>query len=190
MKKKNVMKRIGIIMSLVLISIMFMGNSGCEPTPMVDSAYNEAAKANEDAIKNVISNDTLPTIERSLERENIKRRVEFINQADRIGYLYLISDNGQLIKEVQVLGKVSSLNSYLTPMEQIEWFRSVDVGDGYGDVPIVTQAADLDGTYGENAEGIFWFTPDEVYQEWSGMYFYSSERMTFTTQPLLIEQIK
>lgn len=55
------------------------------------------------------------------------------------------------------------------------------------ETPVVTQATDLDGTYGKNAQGIFWFTPDGVYQEWNGLYFYSSERMSFTTKPLLIE---
>jgi hypothetical protein len=72
-------------------------------------------------------------------------------------------------------------------MEDIQLVNN-DMGEYYGSTPVVTQAADLDGTYGDNATGIFWFTPDGVYQEWSGMYFYSAERMTFTTQPLLIEQ--
>lgn len=179
------------ILGVLLVLVITIGLVGCtEPIEMEQTSYEKSIKANEEAVKDIISNDTLPQITKSLERENIKRRVEFINQPDRIGYLYLLSDSGQLIKEVQVLGKVSSLNSYLTPMEQIEWFRSVDLGEGLGDVPIVTQAPDLDGTYGENAKGIFWFTPDGVYQEWSGMYFYSSERMTFTTQPLLVEQVK
>lgn len=179
------------ILGVLLVLVITIGLVGCtERIEMEQTSYGKSIKANEEAVKDIISNDTLPQITKSLERENIKRRVEFINQPDRIGYLYLLSDSGQLIKEVQVLGKVSSLNSYLTPMEQIEWFRSVDLGEGLGDVPIVTQAPDLDGTYGENAKGIFWFTPDGVYQEWSGMYFYSSERMTFTTQPLLVEQVK
>lgn len=39
----------------------------------------------------------------------------------------------------------------------------------------------------ENTQGIFWFTPDGVYQERNKLYFYSSERMSFTTKPLLIE---
>lgn len=162
---------------LIILSLMLVvGLVGCR---IEESTYQKSSRANEQAIKDIIANDTLPKITRSLERENIKRRIEFINQPDRIGYLYLLSENGQLIKEVQVLGKVSSLNSYLTPMEDVRNF-------GNGGVA-VTQAADLDGTYGENSDGIFWFTADGVYQEWSGLHFYSSERMTLTTQPLLME---
>jgi hypothetical protein len=190
------MKR-NLLISIVLLVIMcmfIMGNtSGCESeTPVSEtSSFQEASKTNEANASNIIKNDTLPTVTKSLERENIKRRIEFINQPDRIGYLYLLTENGQLIREIQVLGKVSSLNSYLTPMEDIQWFKGTDVGDSWGDVPIVTSAPDLDGTYGSNAEGIFWFTPDGVYQESiGGISFYSSERLTFTTKPLLVEEVK
>lgn len=33
--------------------------------------------------------------------------------------------------------------------------------------------ADVDGTYGENDNGIFFFTPDGKCIEWSGEYLYS-----------------
>lgn len=180
-------KIISIALMVLVVLIVAAGLVGCaEYVEAQPSSFEASGQANEEAVKSIINNDTLPKITRSLERENIKRRVEFINQPDRIGYLYLLSENGQLIKEVQVLGKVSSLNSYLTPMEDIQLIEHK--GDNRWIVtPVTTQAADLDGTYGENAAGIFWFTPDGIYQEWSGLYFYSSDRMTFTTQPLLME---
>lgn len=103
------------------------------------------------------------------------------------GLTFKMSENGQLIKEVQVLGKVSSLNSYLTPMEDIQILEGVDLGEYFGDVPVVIQAADLDGTWGENTNGVFWFTSDGVYQEWNGLSFYSAERVSFTIEPLFVE---
>lgn len=190
MRVKNLRRRFVVIVAmlfLIIFTVVMLTGCGIEPTPITNSSYQESAEKNEEAVKDLISNDSLPQIEKSLERENIKRRIEFINQPDRIGYLYLLSDSGQLIREVQVLGKVSSLNSYLTPMEQIEWFKDIDLGDGWGDVAITTQAPDLDGTYGENAEGVFWFDADGVYQEWNGLYHYSSQRLTFSVQPILIE---
>lgn len=178
--KRKVMVAAGFVsMSLLL--------AGCEEMVSEPSSYKEAAAVNEQAVNQMIENDTLPEISVSLERENLKRRAEFINQADRIGYLYLLSDNGQLIKEVQVLGKVSSLNSYLTPMEDIQIVRHEGDGSLSMETPVTTQAADIDGTWGENAAGIFWFDADGIYQEWSGMYFYSAERQSFTTQPILVE---
>jgi len=182
------MKKIPVILIWLIIVLSLTGCSYEVPEPET-TTYEQTSKANEEAVKNLVKNDDLPEITRSLERENIKRRIEFINQPDRIGYLYILTENGQLIMESQVLGKVSSLNSYLTPMEDIQWFRDVDLGEGWGDVPVVTQAPDLDGTYGENANGIFWFTPDGVYQEWlnGGIIVYSSERRSFSSQPVLLE---
>ncbi|MDF2879710.1 MAG: hypothetical protein K0R54_267 [Clostridiaceae bacterium] len=181
------MKKIICILLIAMVLLSLVGCMSTSSMPVEDnSSYEASSKANEESAKAIMANDTLPKITKSLERENIKRRIEFINQSGRIGYLYLLSDAGQLIKEVQVLGKVSSLNSYLTPMEEIHTIEH-DMGEYWGETPVITQAPDLDGTYGLNADGIFWFTPDGVYQEWSGQYFYSADRMSFTTQPLLME---
>jgi hypothetical protein len=61
-----------------------------------------------------------------------------------------------------VHGKVSSLNSFLTP--DSEYYSSSHNCDWL---------ADVDGSYGENDSGIFFFTPDGKYIEWSGCYLYS-----------------
>lgn len=169
------MKKIKFVL-LTLIATMAL--VGCENIPK--SAHKQASEQNELAAKTLVQNDTLPQITRSLERENIKRRVEFINQPDRVGYLYVLSDQGQLIQEVQVNGKISSLNSFLTPMEEV--YRST-----HGNLTL--EAADVDGTWGENDGGVFWFTPDGVYQEWNGLYLYSSERMSFDIKPILMETV-
>ena len=171
------------ILSLILVL-------GCfdDIPPRQQKTTEIASKANEEAINKLIKSDDLPDITRSLERENIKRRIEFINQPDNVGYLYLISENGQLIREIQVLGKVSSLNSYLTPMEELTYGK-VEFS-GMGGQLYVAESADLDGTWGENVSGIFWFDLDGVYGEWNGLYQYSSQRMTFTTQPLLVESVQ
>lgn len=186
---KKSLKTLVLLLFVMIFMFALIGCAWDEQPVDPASSFETASQSTEDTVKDLVSNDPLPKVEKSLERENIKRRIEFINQPDRVGYLYLVSDNGQLIREVQVKGKVSSLNSYLTPMEQVQWYEGVDLGESYGDVPIVVQSPDLDGTYGENAQGVFWFDSDGVYQEWNGLYFYSSERMTFTTQPLLVEAV-
>jgi hypothetical protein len=180
-----------ILISLLLV--LFTLLSGCEPALIYDntSTHEIGQQQTEEVVKNLIENDELPQPKNALERENLKKRIEFMDQKDRIGYLYILTANGQLIREVQVLGKTTGLNTYLTPMEQIEWYEGVDLGEYYGDVAITTEAPDLDGTYGENMDGIFWFTPDDIYQELVGsssaIVFYSSERLSFSTPPLLME---
>lgn len=164
-----------MIKKILLVGLVSGLLVGCEN---FETPQETATRDNSNAIRSLVLNDKLPKIERSLERENLKRRIEFINQPDRIGYLYLLSESGQLVKEVQVKGKVSSLNSYLTPMQEVDY---------YSTGPVVLDSADLDGTWGENDSGIFWFTPDGIYQEWTGLYLYSSERMSFESKPILME---
>ena len=66
-------------------------------------------------------------------------------------------------------GKVSSLNSFLTPSN----VDSTYGGSSGGYTTITTEMADVDGSYGENDSGIFFFTPDGKYIEWTGSYLYS-----------------
>jgi hypothetical protein len=134
------MKKIGVLLLSLMLVLGLVGCSMDVPPPQ-KSSYEQASKINEENASKIIANDTMPKITKSLERENIKRRLEFINQPDRVGYLYLLSDNGQLIREVQVLGKVSSLNSYLTPMEDIQIIKH-DGGEYNAETPVVTSAAD------------------------------------------------
>lgn len=69
-----------------------------------------------------------------------------------------------MIDRFIVDGKVTSLNSYLTPDSTYY--------EGNGGCNI-SWLADVDGSYGENDAGIFFFTPDGKYVEWTGTYLYS-----------------
>lgn len=79
----------------------------------------------------------------------------------RIGYIVLFTESGSVVGRFVVDGKVSSLNSYLTP-------DSEEYSSSYS-----RWIADVDGSYGENDAGIFFFTPDGKYVEWTGTYLYS-----------------
>lgn len=120
------------------------------------------------------SNQPTPTdINYSLERYNLIRRAYWVNgQREKanalvceiqkpLGYIVLFSGN-TVVGNFVVDGKVSSLNSYLTPDSE-KYATS-----GYAD-----WLADVDGSYGENDSGIFFFTPDGKYIEWTGTYLYS-----------------
>ena len=70
----------------------------------------------------------------------------------------MITDNGAILGSFVVDGKVSSLNSFLTP-------DSTSLSGRW--------LADVDGSYGENDAGVFFFTPDGKYLEWTETYLYS-----------------
>lgn len=110
----------------------------------------------------------------SLERYNLIRRAYWVNgQREKaatvicpidkpLGYIVLFTDSGSVVERFVVDGKVSSLNSYLTP--DSEKYETSVTNDWL---------ADVDGSYGENDNGIFFFTPDGKYVEWTGTYIYS-----------------
>lgn len=132
----------------------------------------------------LVSNQPTPTdIDYSLERYNLIRRTYWVNgqrekantlicQVEKpLGYIVLITDAGAVVGNFIVDGKVSSLNSFLTPdseyYEQEYGSNGYSYGDGNEWLP------DVDGSYGENDNGIFFFTPDGKYIEWTGTYLYS-----------------
>lgn len=123
-------------------------------------------------------NQPTPTdINYSLERFNHIRRAYWVNGMREkamsltvpiqrpLGYIVLMTDSGAVVGNFIVDGKVSSLQNYLTPISE----AYSESGRGW----INDWLADTDGTYGDNPEGIFFFTPDGKYLEWTGVYLYS-----------------
>lgn len=136
-------------------------------------------------------NQPTPTdIDYSLERYNLTRRAYWVNgQREKaaavicpiekpLGYVVLFTESGSVIGRFVVDGKVSSLNSFLTPdseyYEKNTSYRSGNTATTYSvDDYSNKWLADVDGSYGENDTGIFFFTPDGKYIEWTGTYLYS-----------------
>lgn len=138
----------------------------------------------------IISNVPVPKIQTSQERLNIKRRAELFNNENKISYIYLVS-YGKVMSFFSIKGKVSSLRSYMVPQEQLvrggnkpcPW--SASTGSCY-----VVQAPDIDGSYGDNADGIFFFTTEGAYVEWKGEYLMSDQPLKLTTAVELVREIK
>lgn len=143
---------------------------------------SQGTKQNNEAtadVTNVLTtNQPIPTdIKFSLERYNLIRRMYIVNGLPEkakamtcpvqqpIGYILCLS-YGTPVAEFMVEGKVSSLNSFLSP-NYVE--KRVT---GY-EVVVNTELADVDGSYGENDEGIFFFDYQGHYWEWKGQYLYS-----------------
>lgn len=181
------MKKIFIvILTLTMVFSLF----GCT----VDY-QNEGSQEDVDAMIDVAnglqSNQPTPTdIEYSLERYNLIKRAYWVNGMREkantlpceiekpLGYIVLFTESGAVVGSFVVDGKVSSLNSYLTPDSE---FYEKDLGYRSNSTATSTYAydysnkwlADVDGSYGENDNGIFFFTPDGKYIEWTGTYLYS-----------------
>ena len=174
-------KGITFISAVIALALIGANLTGCDDV----TVSGTVADANNtiDVANKLQANQPTPTdIDYSLERYNLIRRAYWVNgQREKantlvceiekpLGYIVLFTDNGAVVGSFVVDGKVSSLNSFLTPDSEYyeqELYSSGSVGDGNDWLP------DVDGSYGENDNGIFFFTPDGKYIEWTGTYLYS-----------------
>lgn len=160
--------------------------TGCTISSKSAPAYSSAtdSRVQQAVADDMAAGQPTPTdISFSLERYNLIRRAYWVNgQREKaaavvcrvekpLGYIVLFAGNA-VVGSFVVDGKVSSLNSYLTP--DSEYYELVGTGGGdFRDYKSNKWLADVDGTYGENDSGIFFFTPDGKYIEWTGEYLYS-----------------
>jgi hypothetical protein len=102
------------------------------------------------------------------------------NDKNKVSYIYLVS-YGKVMAFYTIKGKVSSVNSQITNPEQISkrW-------GGYFTMPSPAE----DGSYGENGDGIFFFTTDGTYVEWAGEYMLADKPLKMATPPALVRTIK
>lgn len=169
-------KIIALLMALIIMGMMLV-SCGSTTSGSRQDTLNQQEAANE-----LQNNQPTPTdIDYSLERYNLIRRTYWVNgQREKantlpceiekpLGYIVLFTESGAVVGSFIVDGKVSSLNSFLTP--DSEYYEEVYSGSGghyYNE-----WLADVDGSYGQNDNGIFFFTPDGKYIEWTGTYLYS-----------------
>ena len=165
----NIKKAAGVTIAAVLSASMMFG---------CDAMGSEAdMSSNMQTVSSLQENQPTPSdLNYSLERYNLIRRAYWVNgQREKanalvceiekpLGYIVLFTEGGGVVGRFVVDGKVSSLNSYLTPDSE-----AYATGSSY----TIDWIADIDGSYGENDQGIFFFTPDGKYIEWTGTYLYS-----------------
>lgn len=195
--KRIITGSLAVITLLVGISIfstkpsqvVYAGDSE-SPANSQSTSYFQDTLATEVNQSKLVRKQPPVTVDHSLERDNLNKRLEFTNNANQLGYVYLLSDMGAVISEYTVMGKVSSLNSYITQMEQI---KCVESGNGYEAGRYAcesVEAPDLDGSYGSNPDGIFFFTTEGAYIEWSGKYLYSTQGMNINTAVTLTRTVQ
>ena len=146
----------------------------------ISSSTNSASK--------IIENQPAPTdLDYSLERYNLIKRAYWVNgQRERanslicevekpLGYIVLLSNSGAIVGNFVVDGKVSSLGSYLFPAYIDQDYTGDTVGQSpsYEGSIYSVEIPGIDGAYGSNITGVFFFTPDGKYIEWTGDFLYS-----------------
>ena len=162
--------------SLIIVTLLLMlCVSGCTNS----SSYNDKMATIKVGDKLSEVQPTPTDIEYSLERYNLTRREYWVNGMREkaaslecpvekpLGYIVLMLEGVGIVDSYVVDGKVSSLNSYLTP--DSEYYSTGSSVNRW--------LPDIDGSYGSNDGGIFFFTVDGHYKEWNGHYLYSDTPM-------------
>ena len=173
------MKKIISILLVCTLTICMCTLTACDDVDNTSDVQKQQSIA-----KNLEQSQPTPTdIDYSLERYNLIRRAYWVNgQREKalslpcpvekpLGYVVLMLEGVGVVGNYVIDGKVSSLNSFLTP--DSEYYEQEYYGNGSSGGDGNSWLADVDGSYGENDNGIFFFTTDGKYIEWTGTYIYS-----------------
>lgn len=160
-----------IIIAMILCIGVVFAFTGCDGDFSTTNTKQDTQNT-QNAVDGLVNNQPTPTdINYSLERYNLIRRAYWVNgQREKamslscaierpLGYIILFSGSGAVIGRFVVDGKVSSLNSFLTPNMKQDYHG----GGEAGYATIETELPDIDGSYGTNVNGIFFFTTDGKY---------------------------
>lgn len=115
-----------------------------------------------------------PKIDWSLERDNLIKRFKLMNERAVTFYMYVFIEGVADPVGYYQVNKVSSVNSQLTATQQLV---RPDFG-GDGSWQAIESPAE-DGSYGSNGDGVFGFTPEDVYIEHNMKYLVSSVPLQF-----------
>lgn len=119
----------------------------------------------------------------SAERKNDRERLLRMNDPNKVGYFYELSQTGSVIAEYTVKGKVSSTESQLTNSQ-----ACVTINYSTSNGCTAVDSMGDDGTYGPEEggpNGVFFFTSAGVLVEWDGLWQYSDAPLTLTSAPLI-----
>jgi len=204
------MKKYLMIFMVAIATFALMSNSGCDVntsttikkevaaskmatnTNLTDSevkrttriernAYGKEQMVTEASQANFNKVQPPTTLSWSLERYNVDKRNKRWNDPNKVSYIYLLSNYGTIIAYFPIKGKVSSVNSKLTTNMQVVgnyWHN------GTGLVGTV-ESPSMDGSYGTNGDGIFFFLTDDTYMEWAGQYLLCDNYIKLSQKPIL-----
>ena len=148
------------------------------------NGYNACVTA--DYMERLIAKRPYPStkIEDSMERRNLTEKLLRFNDTNKIAYVTLLSDFGTVISTYTIQGKVSSNQSALTAPQQCN-----GDGDGLGSSGACIVSPGDDGSYGENEQGIFFFTTAGVLVQWNGKYLLTDAPQQITAAPVITYNI-
>lgn len=164
------MKKILITLLIGLTLLITAGfDRGCSGDYDEKTAGKEQAHTEENQAQ-LNTKQPPPAISWSLERDNLIKRFKLQNDRAVQFYMYVFIEGVADPVGYYQVNKVSSVDSQLTNTEQL-----VYNGHDYSVLPSPAE----DGSYGTNGQGVFGFTPEDIYIEHNMKYIVSTVPLTF-----------
>lgn len=163
------------ILIVLVIGLACMGTTDCNGRPRNTTALDEQAKT-EINQRGLFAKQPPPSITWSLERDNLIKRFKLMNDRATVFYMYVFIEGVSEPIGYYIINKVSSVDSQLTNTMQI-------VSDSSSGRHVLPSPAE-DGSYGTNGNGVFGFTPENIYMEHNMKYMVSTIPLTFAKPPV------
>lgn len=173
-----------VIIVIILSTNAFRVWAG-DPTTGVQKQEQLQQESNQ---KKLITKQPAPQLDYSAERQNLIERLKRGNDANLLGYIYLMADTGQVIASYVTKGKATSMGAYLTSYDAL--VNKNGELCNYGESCYQVESPDFDGAYGKDPDGIFFFTDTGAMVEWSGRYIWTDQPLTIKTPVSLERQVQ
>ena len=164
------MKKKFMIFWMAFAAFIILRSDDCDNRPTNNTALDEQAhtEINQSNLNKV---QPAPNVTWSLERDNLIKRFKLQNDRSVMFYMYVFNQGVQDPIGYYQVNKVSSVNSQLT--------NTMQLMSQYTGNPVLPSPAE-DGSYGTNGNGVFGFTPEEIYIEHNMNYIVSTVPLTFS----------
>ena len=163
------------IIVLALMGFLIFTAENCSDSSKENKTAIDEQRHIEQNQSGLNKNQPSPNITWSLERDNLIKRFKMMNDRATFFYMYIFIEGFADPVGYYQVNKVSSVNSQLTATQQLV---NGDYGQYDGDFVIESPAED--GSYGSNGNGVFGFTPDDIYIEHNMKYIVSTVPLSFT----------
>lgn len=164
----------------LLLAVMYLTltSQSCDDTARVSNTSakdeQEHTEVNQQALNRI---QPPPTVNWSLERDNLIKRFKLQNDRSVVFYMYIFNEGIQAPIGYYQVNKVSSVNSQLTnPMQVVKTY------DGTYHEQVLP-SPDEAGAYSGTSKAVFGFTPEEIYIETSLNYIASTVPLNFPSPP-------
>ena len=158
---------VGVVIVVVTSTCDIKNRTSENRTAFIEQAATEKNQAE------LFRKQPPPHLSWSLERDNLTKRFKLQNDRSVMFFMYIFIEGvGEPIGYYQV-NKVSSVDSQLTNTAQV-----VNPGDVPGGYVLPSPAED--GSYGTNGNGVFGFTPEDIYIEHNMKYIVSTIPLSFS----------